>query len=274
MAALAEMMADDIEWGIPAIPTTTRTPETFKGKEAVLGWFGGLASTHDTPRSSHESSSPRTTRSYPWCTPRQRLGAPAARLPILRHTGGRSGMEARPIQSYHDTAAEAAAHRADRATSVAWRASSRLTVRRRLSLHWERSQAPVQTPPRSATHQDRHEPRPTSPRNTIVPTWLIAPPPAPTRRRITQSSARSRSSRPSSCPSPPAGYNESATGGFRLSGGRGAQELDEPVGCPDVVEHDVVVRPHLSDEQEGDRVGEIGRARARPGVHQVRVIRG
>src|SRR5438067_13947 len=32
---------------IPAIPTTTRTPERSKGKEAVLGWFGGVASTLD-----------------------------------------------------------------------------------------------------------------------------------------------------------------------------------------------------------------------------------
>jgi hypothetical protein len=40
---------------------------------------------------------------------------------------------------------------------------------------------------------------------------------------------------------------------------QGVQEQYDPVGCTDVVEHDVVVGPHLSDEQECDGVGEIGR---------------
>ena len=39
--------------------------------------------------SSHESSSPRTTRWYPWCTPRQRFGIPAAPSSTMRHTCGR-----------------------------------------------------------------------------------------------------------------------------------------------------------------------------------------
>ena len=43
MAALAEMMADDIEWVNPGDPDVDPNAGTFKGKEAVLGWFGGLA---------------------------------------------------------------------------------------------------------------------------------------------------------------------------------------------------------------------------------------
>jgi hypothetical protein len=96
MAALAEVMADDIEWVNPGDPADDPNAGTFKGKEAVLGWFGGFASTLASRRSSHESSSPRTTRWYRWCTPRQRFGTPAARLSILRHTCGLCGMGSSP----------------------------------------------------------------------------------------------------------------------------------------------------------------------------------
>jgi ketosteroid isomerase-like protein len=45
MAALAEVMADDIEWVDSGDPNDDPNAGMFKGKEAVLGWFGGLAST-------------------------------------------------------------------------------------------------------------------------------------------------------------------------------------------------------------------------------------
>ena len=47
MAALAEVMADDIEWANPGDPDGDPNAGTFKGKEAVPSWFGGLASNHD-----------------------------------------------------------------------------------------------------------------------------------------------------------------------------------------------------------------------------------
>src|SRR5213083_2378396 len=47
MAAFAEVMADDIEWVDPGDPDNDPNAGTFRGKEAVLGWFGGLASTID-----------------------------------------------------------------------------------------------------------------------------------------------------------------------------------------------------------------------------------
>ena len=47
MAAFAEVMADDIEWVDPGDPDDDPNAGTFKGKEAVLGWFGGVASTLD-----------------------------------------------------------------------------------------------------------------------------------------------------------------------------------------------------------------------------------
>jgi hypothetical protein len=50
------------------------------------------------------------------------------------------------------------------------------------------------------------------------------------------------------------------------------QEQHDPVGRSDVVEHDVVVGPHLSDEQERDGVGEIGRAELEKAMQQVVVV--
>ena len=50
MAALAEVMTDDIEWLNPGDPAHDPNAGTFNGKEAVLGWFGGLASTLDFTR--------------------------------------------------------------------------------------------------------------------------------------------------------------------------------------------------------------------------------
>jgi ketosteroid isomerase-like protein len=69
MVALAEVMTDDIEWVYPGDPDDDPNAGTFRGKEAVLGWFSGVASTLDY-----------TTK-------------------LAR------------FQSYHDTAAAAAAHR-------------------------------------------------------------------------------------------------------------------------------------------------------------------
>ena len=50
------------------------------------------------------------------------------------------------------------------------------------------------------------------------------------------------------------------------------RKQDDPIGCADVVEHDVVIGPHLSDEQEGDDVGEIGGPEHKKAVQQARVI--
>ena len=47
MAALAEVMADDIEWVNPGDPSDDRLAGTYRGKDDVLGWFGKLAETLD-----------------------------------------------------------------------------------------------------------------------------------------------------------------------------------------------------------------------------------
>jgi hypothetical protein len=92
LAALAEVMADDIEWVDPGDPDDNPNAGTFKGRKQSAAGLVVLHRLATTRRSSHESSSPRTTRWYPWCTPRQRFGTRAARLSIMRHTCGRSGM--------------------------------------------------------------------------------------------------------------------------------------------------------------------------------------
>jgi hypothetical protein len=40
---------------------------------------------------------------------------------------------------------------------------------------------------------------------------------------------------------------------------QGVQEQHRPVGDSDVLEHDVMVGPHLPDEQEGDGIRQVGR---------------
>lgn len=45
MAALLDLLADDIEWVNPGDPEHDPNAGTFNGKDAVLGWFGGLAET-------------------------------------------------------------------------------------------------------------------------------------------------------------------------------------------------------------------------------------
>ena len=47
MPALAEVMADDIEWVNPGDPGDDPLAGTYRGKDDVLGWFGKLAETLD-----------------------------------------------------------------------------------------------------------------------------------------------------------------------------------------------------------------------------------
>ena len=125
----------------------------------------GLAVSHrlsTSRRSSHESSSPRTTKWCPWCTRRHRLGAPAALLSITRHTCGHSGMGRSPV-------ADLSGHRSDgcrpprgvalearvvgRGARSALRASARNEARRVAGLLrgrfgvWARRRARGGTPP-------------------------------------------------------------------------------------------------------------------------------
>jgi ketosteroid isomerase-like protein len=114
MAAFAEMMADDIEWVDPGDPDDDPNAGTFKGKEAVLGWFGGLASTLDyttfEPREFIAQNDKVVSLVYSEATVRDTGRAfvnPEAHVWTIR-----DGKLAR-FQSYHDTAAAAAAHRVE-----------------------------------------------------------------------------------------------------------------------------------------------------------------
>jgi ketosteroid isomerase-like protein len=112
MAALAEVMADDIEWVDPGDPDDDPNAGTFKGKEAVLGWFGGLASTRDyttfEPREFIAQNDKVVSLVYAEATVRDTGRA------FVNHEAHvwtfRDGKLAR-FQIYLDTAAAAAAHR-------------------------------------------------------------------------------------------------------------------------------------------------------------------
>ena len=114
MAALAEMMADDIEWVNPGDPNVDPNAGTFRGKEAVLGWFGGLASTIDfttfEPREFIAQNDKVVSLVYAEATARD---TGRAFVNDEAHVWTfRDGKVAR-FQVYLDTAATAAAHRVE-----------------------------------------------------------------------------------------------------------------------------------------------------------------
>ena len=114
MAALAEVMADDIEWVNSGDPADDPNAGTFKGKEAVLGWFGGFASTLDfttfEPREFIAQNDKVVSLVYAEQTVRDTGRA------LVNHEAHvwtfRDGKVAR-FQIYFDTAAAAAAHRVE-----------------------------------------------------------------------------------------------------------------------------------------------------------------
>lgn len=114
MPALAEVLADDIEWVNPGDPDDDPNAGTYKGKEAVLGWFGGLASTLDfttfEPREFIAQDDTVVSVVYAEATVRDTGRA------LVNHEAHvwtfRDGKIAR-FQNYQDTAAVAAAHRGE-----------------------------------------------------------------------------------------------------------------------------------------------------------------
>jgi uncharacterized protein len=114
MPALADLMADDIEWVSPGNPDDDPNAGTFKGKEAVLGWFGGLAATVEfttfEPREFIAQNDKVVSLVYAEAT------VPATGRVLANHEAHvwtfRDGKLAR-FQIYFDTAAVAASHRAE-----------------------------------------------------------------------------------------------------------------------------------------------------------------
>ncbi len=114
MAALGAVMADDIEWVVPGDPDDNPDAGTFKGKEAVLGWFGGLASSLDfttfEPREFIAQNDKVVSLLYAEATVRNTGRA------FVNHEAHvwtfRDGKLAR-FRIYFDTAAAAAAHRVE-----------------------------------------------------------------------------------------------------------------------------------------------------------------
>jgi uncharacterized protein len=114
MPALAELMADEIEWVNPGDPDIDPNAGTFRGKDAVLGWFGGLGATLDfttfEPRDFIAQDDKVVSLVYAEATARHTGRA------FVNHEAHvwtfRDGKLAR-LQIYLDTAAAAAAHRGE-----------------------------------------------------------------------------------------------------------------------------------------------------------------
>src|SRR5262245_27023510 len=113
MPALAEVMADDIEWVSPGDPGENPLAGTFRGKDEVLGWFGKVAE--------HVDFSAFEPREF--IAQGDKVVSIVHAEAMVRSTGRslvqdeahvwtfRDGKVAR-FQIYLDTAASAAAHRA------------------------------------------------------------------------------------------------------------------------------------------------------------------
>jgi len=113
-AALAEVMADDIEWLSPGDPDDDPNGGTFKGKDAVLGWFGGLASTIDyttfEPREFIAQNDKVVSLVY---AEQMVRGTGRAFVNHEAHVWTFRDGKVAGFQIYYDTAAAAAAHRVE-----------------------------------------------------------------------------------------------------------------------------------------------------------------
>jgi uncharacterized protein len=114
MAALAEVLADDVEWVNPGDPNDNPNAGTFRGKQAVLGWFGGLASTRDyttfEPREFIAENDKVVSLVYAEATVRDTGRAFASHE---AHVSTFRDAKLARFQIYLDTAAADAAHRVE-----------------------------------------------------------------------------------------------------------------------------------------------------------------
>jgi ketosteroid isomerase-like protein len=114
MPALAEVMADDIEWVSPGDPNHDPLAGTFRGKDQVLGWFGKLAETLDfqtfEPRDFIAQGDKVVSIVYAEATARS---TGRSFVQDEAHVWTFRGRELAHFQVYLDTAAAAAAHRAE-----------------------------------------------------------------------------------------------------------------------------------------------------------------
>ena len=112
MPALAEMMADDIEWVIPGAPNENPVAGTYRGKDEVLGWFGKLAEDLDfstfEPREFIAQGDKVVSIVYAEATVR---GTGRSVVNNEAHVWTFSDGKLARFQVYFDTAAAAAAHR-------------------------------------------------------------------------------------------------------------------------------------------------------------------
>jgi uncharacterized protein len=113
MPALAELMADDIEWVLPGDPSENPTAGTYRGKEEVLAWFGRLAEDLDfsafEPRDFIAQGDKVVSIVHAEATVRS---TGRSVVNDEAHVWTFRGAKVARFQIYFDTAAAAAAHRA------------------------------------------------------------------------------------------------------------------------------------------------------------------
>ncbi|HEY1333287.1 MAG TPA: nuclear transport factor 2 family protein [Myxococcaceae bacterium] len=114
MPALAELMADDIEWVDPGDPSESPLAGTYRGKDEVLGWFGKLA--EDVDFSTFDPTDFIAQGDKVVSLVRVEATVRSTGRPLVNDEAHvwtfREGKLAR-FQIYLDTAASAAAHRAE-----------------------------------------------------------------------------------------------------------------------------------------------------------------
>jgi ketosteroid isomerase-like protein len=113
IAALAELMADDIEWVLPGDPNDNPMAGTYHGKDVVLRWFGDLAGDLDfstfEPRDFIAQGDKVVSIVHAEATVRS---TGRAVINDEAHVWTFASGKVARFQVYFDTAAAAAAHRA------------------------------------------------------------------------------------------------------------------------------------------------------------------
>lgn len=114
MPALAEVMADDIEWVCPGDPDENPLAGTYRGKDEVLGWFGTLAG--DLDFSSFEPGDFVAQGDKVVSIVHAEATVRSTGRPVVNdeaHVWTFRGGKLARFQIYYDTAAAAAAHRVE-----------------------------------------------------------------------------------------------------------------------------------------------------------------
>ena len=111
--ALAEVMADDIEWVIPGDPNDNPVAGTYRGKEEVLAWFGKLAEDLDFSTFEPRDFIAQGDKVVSIVYAEAQCEALAARSSTMKRTSGHSGAGSSPGSEATSTPARRCPHRVE-----------------------------------------------------------------------------------------------------------------------------------------------------------------